>query len=184
MINYVIGDATEPQVGKGERIIAHICNDLGGWGSGFVCCLSNKWPQPEKNYREWFEWAKHKDEGGNVVMPLGMIQLVQVPDPNKNGPLYIANMVAQHGYTSSDNPVALRYDALASCLRDLGRWMGNYYALKSRIGHGAMGEMPDITIHMPRIGCGLAGGSWNVVEHYIAAILGGTDVYVYDLEEK
>ena len=30
-INYIKGDATQPQA-KGNKIIAHVCNDLGGWG--------------------------------------------------------------------------------------------------------------------------------------------------------
>ena len=34
-IAYVQGDATQPQ-GTGARIIVHICNDIGGWGAGFV----------------------------------------------------------------------------------------------------------------------------------------------------
>lgn len=40
-IHYVTGDATEP-IGEGEKIIAHICNDQGGWGAGFVLALSKK----------------------------------------------------------------------------------------------------------------------------------------------
>jgi hypothetical protein len=30
-ILYLKGDATNPQV-EGNKIIAHICNDIGGWG--------------------------------------------------------------------------------------------------------------------------------------------------------
>ena len=31
MITYITGDATRPQE-VGPKIIAHICNNLGGWG--------------------------------------------------------------------------------------------------------------------------------------------------------
>ncbi|SOE07774.1 hypothetical protein SAMN06272765_8688 [Streptomyces sp. Ag109_G2-15] len=34
-ITYVRGDATVPSV-KGAKVIAHVCNDIGGWGKGFV----------------------------------------------------------------------------------------------------------------------------------------------------
>lgn len=34
-IHYVKGDATCPMT-PGTKIIAHICNDRGGWGKGFV----------------------------------------------------------------------------------------------------------------------------------------------------
>jgi O-acetyl-ADP-ribose deacetylase (regulator of RNase III) len=46
-INYVRGDATVPSV-KGVKVIAHVCNDSGGWGKGFVLALSRRWPEPEK----------------------------------------------------------------------------------------------------------------------------------------
>ncbi|MFJ6385555.1 hypothetical protein ACIQI7_36810, partial [Kitasatospora sp. NPDC092039] len=49
-ITYVRGDATTPQ-GKGVKVIAHVCNDLGGWGKGFVLALSRRWPEPEAAYR-------------------------------------------------------------------------------------------------------------------------------------
>jgi hypothetical protein len=31
--------------------IAHVCNDRGGWGKGFVMAISQRWPQPEMEYR-------------------------------------------------------------------------------------------------------------------------------------
>ena len=36
--NHVIGDATQP-LGDGPEIIVHVCNDIGGWGRGFVVAL-------------------------------------------------------------------------------------------------------------------------------------------------
>lgn len=40
-----------------------------------------------------------------------------------------------------------------------------------------------ITVHIPRIGCGLAGGSWDKVENIIKETLckNNIQVYVYDL---
>ncbi|MFJ5832567.1 hypothetical protein [Streptomyces sp. NPDC093089] len=51
-ITYVRGDATAPH-GKGVKIVAHVCNDLGGWGKGFVVAVSRRWPEPEGG-----SWAK------------------------------------------------------------------------------------------------------------------------------
>ena len=34
-INYLQGDATAPQA-AGHKIIAHVCNDLGGWGYDYA----------------------------------------------------------------------------------------------------------------------------------------------------
>ena len=151
-ITYLIGDATTPD-GRGPGVIAHVCNDSGGGGKGFVLAVSRRWAEPEAAYRRW---ARSGQEFG-----LGMVQLVTVDDH-----LRVANMVAQHGNASRASPVAIRYDALAQCLSKLA----------GRIDRGTV-------THMPRIGCGLAGGTWDQVEplldeHPAAA---GFDVRVYDL---
>jgi len=51
VLRFIKGDATSPQA-KGVKIIAHICNDLGKWGKGFVMAVSARWPEPEAAYRE------------------------------------------------------------------------------------------------------------------------------------
>lgn len=40
-IHYITGDATIP-IGEGKKIIAHVCNDIGAWGKGFVLPLAKK----------------------------------------------------------------------------------------------------------------------------------------------
>jgi O-acetyl-ADP-ribose deacetylase (regulator of RNase III) len=103
-IRYLQGDATEPQA-PGHRIIAHICNDRGRWGKGFVVALSRRWAEPEAAYRAWYQ-----DRGGNDF-GLGAVQLVPVePD------LRVANMVAQHGMTASSADPPIRYEAVRTCL--------------------------------------------------------------------
>ena len=65
---------------------------------------------------------------------------------------------------------ALDYDALDQCLTKLAE-------------RAAMNLMGTATIHMPRIGCGIAGGAWCDVEAVIARTLLARDlsVTVYDL---
>jgi O-acetyl-ADP-ribose deacetylase (regulator of RNase III) len=154
-IDYRTGDATEP-VGEGRRIICHVCNDIGGWGRGFVVALSKKWPEPEAQYRAWH--ARGEEAG----FKLGAIQLVDVKDG-----LSVANMIAQHGVHPQRDVPPIRYDALAQCLASLA---------EHAQGVGA-------SIHMPRIGCGLAGGKWPEVEAIIQRTLcaAGVSVHVYDL---
>ncbi len=91
---------------------------------------------------------------------LGMVQLVHVDKD-----LSVANMLAQHGYVSAANPVAVRYDAVD----DLRKLAG-------RLESGT-------TVQMPRIGCGLAGGRWEKVEPILEErlISTGFEVRVYDL---
>ncbi|MEW7291739.1 macro domain-containing protein [Aquimarina sp. 2304DJ70-9] len=153
-INYIKGDATVPQA-KGTKIIVHVCNNLGGWGKGFVLVISKRWPEPEKSYREW-----HRNRAKNDF-ELGAIQLIQVSDY-----IYIGNMIAQQGMKTGSNGVPIRYEAVKTCLEKI--------ALEAK--------KLEASIHMPRIGCGLAGGKWDKIEPIIKETLiqKDIDVFVYD----
>lgn len=155
-LRIVRGDATSPQA-KGPKLVAHICNDLGGWGKGFVVAISRRWPEPERAYRQW-----HRERAGNDF-GLGATQVVQVrPD------VWVANMVAQHGMRTGSAGPPIRYDAVERCLAAVA-------------GHAArLGA----SVHMPRIGCGLAGGRWERIEPLVVAALCATDIQttVYDLD--
>ncbi|MFE5719182.1 macro domain-containing protein [Streptomyces erythrochromogenes] len=153
-LRIIAGDATSPQA-KGPKIIAHVCNDLGGWGKGFVLAVSKRWPEPEAAYRAW-----HRGRSGNGF-GLGAVQVVRVkPD------VWVANMVGQRGMRTGSGGPPIRYDALARCLDALA-------------GHAV--EL-GASVHMPRIGCGLAGGSWPRVEPLVTGALceRGVAVTVYD----
>jgi O-acetyl-ADP-ribose deacetylase (regulator of RNase III) len=138
-IEYVRGDATLPR-GKGRRVIAHVCNDRGGWGKGFVLALSRRWPQPETAYRAWYRERAAND------FALGAMQLVQVETY-----LWVANMIGQHGTHTGSNGPPVRYEAIDTALEILAE---RALALKA-------------SVHMSRIGCGLAGGRWEHVEPLI-----------------
>ncbi|MFF9208676.1 MULTISPECIES: macro domain-containing protein [unclassified Streptomyces] len=153
-ITYVRGDATVP-FGKGVKLIAHVCNDLGGWGKGFVLALSRRWPEPEKAYRAW-----HRDRAANDFA-LGAAQFVQV-EPY----IWVANMIGQRGIRTGSNGVPVRYEAIDAALARLA---------DKALELGA-------SVHMPRIGCGLAGGRWSRIEPLITERLvrRGVPVTVYD----
>lgn len=153
-ISYVTGDATSP-IGDGVKIIAHICNDVGLWGRGFVMAISEQWSFPELDYRLWSSCENS--------FRLGNTRLVQVECD-----IYVANMIAQHnirGSAGSGPPI--RYYAVASCLDKLA----------------TEAKTLNASVHMPRIGCGLAGGSWDKIEPMIKKYLidKGVSVTVYDL---
>jgi O-acetyl-ADP-ribose deacetylase (regulator of RNase III) len=153
-IRYVRGDATVPSV-KGVKVIAHVCNDLGGWGKGFVLALSRRWPEPEAAYRAW-----HRDRAANDF-GLGAVQFVQVERY-----VWVANMVGQRGTRTGSKGVPVRYEAIDTALGTLAEKAGELGA----------------SVHMPRIGCGLAGGKWSRVEPLIEErlIRRGIPVMVYD----
>lgn len=155
-IEYVKGDATAPLAGDRAGIIAHVCNDIGGWGLGFVLALSKRWQEPERAYRQWYLERSAND------FALGALQLVSVePD------LWVANIIGQHDIRATAEGSPVRYWAIEAGLADLADRAD------------AMGA----TVHMPRIGCGLAGGEWPTVEAIIERTLvaAGVPVIVYDL---
>ncbi len=151
-IKYIKGDATNP-IGDGNKIIIHVCNDIGGWGRGFVLALSNRWSKPEEEYLNWYE--------SNVNFELGEVQFVQVEDD-----LWVANMIAQHNIIPINNIPPIRYEAVKECLKKV--------AIKAK-------EL-NASVHAPRFGSGLAGGDWNKIEELINSefIENGISVTVYD----
>lgn len=154
-IEYIKGDATKP-VGIDNKIIVHICNDIGGWGKGFVLAISNRWKAPEKAYREWY-----KSQDG---FELGEVQFVNVEDN-----LWIANLIGQHKIRKDDNGnPPIRYEAIEQGLQKVA----------------AKAKELNASVHMPRIGCGLAGGKWEQIEPIVKNTLIENDVSVtvYDFQ--
>lgn len=157
MLNYVNGDATRP-AGKGKKLVVHVCNDLGLWGRGFVLAISRRWSAPEESYRRW-----HGSRDGSFG--LGRIQVVQVEDD-----LYVVNMVAQSGIAGRrggpEVGPPIQYADLKVCLTSVAN-------LAKTLG---------ASVHMPRIGAGLGGGDWSVVEKIITECLvnAGVSTTVYN----
>lgn len=153
-IHYLTGDATRPS-GRGRKVIVHICNDQGRWGKGFVTAISALWPEPEEAYRNWFS--------AKAGFELGAVQFVQV-----EGKIWVANMIAQQGMREKDGVPPIRYAAVWSGLQKVAERAKELNA----------------SVHMPRIGCGLAGGEWSKIEPIIIETLckKGVEVMVYDFE--
>lgn len=152
-IQYTKGDATSPQ-SEDNKVIVHICNDIGGWGKGFVMAISKRWKKPENQYREWFK----SKEG----FELGKVQFVQVEED-----LWVANLIGQHKINKDENGNApIRYDAIEDGLKEVA----------------SFAKENNASVHMPRIGCGLAGGKWEMIEPIILETLSNNDVevVVYD----
>jgi O-acetyl-ADP-ribose deacetylase (regulator of RNase III) len=159
-VQYKIGDATEPR-GDGPKVIAHVCNDLGRWGKGFVVALSDRWPVTRERYFAWHRGEEPK----TGPFELGAAQFVVV-EPE----LWVANVIGQHGITKKNGVPPARYEAIQAGLERVAA-----FARKKRA-----------TVHVPRIGCGLAGGTWDRVVPLIeqTLIAAGVEVTVYDLAAK
>lgn len=97
-------------------------------------------------------WMKHD---------LGNVQIVQVENET-----YVANLIGQEGLAGHDALPPIRYEALGKGFESIANWAMEHNA----------------SVHMPRIGCGLAGGDWARVEplldeHFVARNI---SVTVYD----
>lgn len=157
MITYTKGDATDPQV-HGNKIVALVCNDAGSWGRGFVLSLSKRWKEPEESYRQWAH-----EQGSEDFPPMKLGEVMFVPATDE---VTVANMIAQHGTSHKDDGTPpIRYGALEECLSQVAQWSYDW---------------DHASVHVPRIGCGLAGGEWSEVEKIIERTLSNVDVYVYD----
>lgn len=146
------GDATAP-LAKARKpwFILHVVNDEGGWGRGFVLALSARWPKVERDYRAWAAGKLH------APFTLGEI-LVSTATSD----VHVVHLLAQRGYKTPTNPVPLRYDTLQRCL------------LKA----AAVARERGGSVHMPRIGAGLAGGDWLMIKAMIATSF-NVPVYIY-----
>lgn len=152
-ITYLKGDATKPDT-AGNKIIVHICNDIGGWGAGFVLAISKRWKKPEEEYKELFKTKPYP--------LLGEIQFVQTEQD-----IFVANLIGQrHIVPDRNGRPPIRYKAVETGLAKLADFAKEISA----------------SVHMPRIGCGLAGGSWEKIEPIIKMQLTNNkiDVFVYD----
>ncbi len=154
-IDVVHGNALEPR-GRGPRIIAHIVNDkTPNWGGGgFAAALRRLMPEVQSDFKQWARESPKNLELGNV-------RCVGVDES-----LSIVSMIAQRGYGPSSGP-RIRYWALSQCLEHLA----------------AIAKLHGASIHMPPIGTGNAGGSWDIIlELLIQHLLqSGLKVTVYDL---
>ncbi|EGD34062.1 MULTISPECIES: macro domain-containing protein [unclassified Capnocytophaga] len=149
MIHYLKADATLAQT-EGKIIITHICNDIGAWGKGFVLALSRRWKTPEKQYKDWYK----QREGFH----LGAVQFVQVTEN-----IWVANIIGQHKIYEEKGLPPIRYNAVKEALQKVAA-----FAIEKQA-----------SIQMPRMGCGLAGGSWENIEPIIEQTLLQNDIEVF-----
>lgn len=159
-IEYLKGNAITPIV-KDDAIsvICHCCNTIGKWGKGFVVSLATHYPEAKKAYYQYLRCVGNEHALGKCC----------IASVGKN--LMVANVFGQERiYPTSDGQIPLIYQALEDGLKTCKTIMQ------------AM-NLP-FTIHMPRIGCGLAGGKWDIVEDIINRVFSEADiqVYVYDLD--
>lgn len=105
-------------------------------------------------------WKAPENDYRNLPeYPLGNVRFIKVESD-----IIVANMIGQHGVgTSKDGVPPVRYDAIRKALKTV-----NQYCLENQC-----------TVHAPRFGAGLSGGSWAIIEQIIKEEI-TVDVTIYD----
>lgn len=137
-----------------EDFIAHGCNAQGVMGSGVAKTIRETFPKAFELYYNQFI---------NSGLELG--SNVTIFDNGKT----IINMITQEFYGTEKRQI--NYGALSKCFDDALRTLAD-------IGIGK-----NLRLAIPRIGAGLGGGDWTIIEEIISfySEFHNVDVVVYDL---
>lgn len=154
-IEYIKGDLFSTDI----TTIIHGCNAQGVMGSGVAKIIREKYPKAYDRYRHKYEKIGELFLGSNIIVPCGD----RLNDPENFK--VIVNAITQTSY-GKDGRRYVSYDAVAECMNDINR----------------MYEIYGITeVAMPKIGAGLGGGDWNVIEAIIESELKNVKAFVYEL---
>jgi len=152
MITYVKGDIF---LGK-EDVLVHGCNCFHTMGSGVAAKVKEYYP-------EAFEADKTLEDSYGLVTKLGHYTFVTLEHkvyPPK--PITVINAYTQYKY-GVDTAHA------------------EYSAIYQVMGH-ICSDVPDNkSIAMPKIGCGLGGRDWAVVEKILNTVFWSQEIFVYEL---
>lgn len=117
--------------------------------------VSRRWPNVRTGYLKWYRLD------APTPFALGQTQIAMVESN-----IWVVNLIGQHGVMPQEGIPPIRYNAVR---RGLATVRDCALALNA-------------SVHMPRIGCGLAGGTWDrmlqVIDEELLAF--GLDVFVYD----
>lgn len=121
--------------------IIHGCNAYGVMGAGFAKQVKDTYPRAYQDYRNAYNF------GG---LPLGSVVTTII-----NHDLVIHSTVIQREYGRTGGRY-INYEALYTCLE----------TVNNRIDLIEHKEL-----HFPKIGCGLAGGKWEIVGTMIETVI-------------
>ena len=153
----VHGNVLDPRA-PGEKIICQLVNNQARtWGGGVARSTARKYPKAQDSFSTWINSIPHSARLGSVHF-----QYV-------GNSMTIASLVGQQGYGASSSP-RIRYAALAECFEKVLA-----YAVER-----------SASVHMPRIGEGQSGGSWETVVEIVRTVLvnNSVTVTVYDLPPR
>ena len=135
-------------------------------GSGVAKQVKDKYPEVYGKYKEVY-----KVKG----LYLGDIIPVSIYHTSDFKNLWLINAITQESFGVNINKIYVDYNAVRYSFRRTAEFSNMMNALKPH-------HEPKITtIAMPKIGCGLGNGDWNIVEDIINEELSEFEVLIYEL---
>lgn len=145
-------------------VICHQVNCQGVMGAGLAKQIRIRWPEVYADYKKTIENAEAQVAGlenppDDIL--LGAVACTTTVDGHR-----VASLFAQYDYGYGPCRYT-NYEAFASCLENLNKLVPSY-----------------VPIAFPyKIGCGLGGGDWDIIQLMIKKILHHEDVYICQLED-
>jgi len=166
MLKYKVGNLiTAAQTGE-ISVLCHQANCFHAMAAGIAPQIAKAFPEAEEADFATIKGDKFKL--GHNSFASATITKKRWWWRNTSEHLLLVNMYGQYG----TGGVATDYKALRSCINSLAE------DLSWTIWSGGM------KIGMPKIGCGLGGGDWSIVEKIIEEELHGFDVTIYVLKAE
>ncbi len=138
-------------------VIAHQCNCFCNMGRGIA-------PQIKKRYPA--AWKADSNTMIGDETKLGLFSCAEVGNGSMNDYRFVYNLYGQYGYGNVPRS-GTEYTALRAALKRLKA------SIDANDTKGPIG--------FPKIGCGLGGGSWPIVEKMLVDIFTDREVIVYEL---
>lgn len=151
-IIYKVGDLLECD----ETYIAHGCNTRGLMGAGVALAIHRKYPQVFNQYVKYGRGFGFKH--GECITADTM-----------NGKV-VLNLITQTFEYKDRN---LNYESMYTCLENVNHLMAHSRGTAST---------SYVKVAMPKIGAGLAGGDWGIIERMIQITSTNYQPVVYTLE--
>jgi O-acetyl-ADP-ribose deacetylase (regulator of RNase III) len=152
-----------------DRFILHGVNSEGTMGAGIAAQIAKRWPKVNSDYKQWTTGQFRL--GQTLTVAVGVDRLT-----------YIINACTQTlrgcGFASSARNV--EYDAVEASFMEAAKFVNEY---GRKFPHPGGDQWP---VSMPRVGAGLGGGRWAIIEAIVNTTFGDYDipVTVWDLPPR
>jgi O-acetyl-ADP-ribose deacetylase (regulator of RNase III) len=131
-------------------VLLHGCNCFHTMGAGVASQIANRWPKVLEVDKQTVKGVREK---------LGSNSYVRINDK-----LIIVNCYTQFTYGVYKRQV--NYEAIYNCFEDVAIYLQKY-------------DLSKIDMRAPMIGCGLAGGDWNIIRPIFNKLLHHINIYYF-----